>query len=139
MLDGEPGEDRLDAPTVHGAPNPDDWPAALLAYGLLMPTQPSWSLVAPHAGGPPRRMHVAGTLYDTGLGWPALVPGGRGEVPAALVPLRDPARLLPVLDEYEGPDYRRVRHTLADGTVCWVYAWVRSTVGFRELPGGWPP
>ncbi|MGD9526763.1 gamma-glutamylcyclotransferase [Pseudonocardia sp.] len=138
-LNGEPGDDDLDAPTVRGAPDPDDWPAALLTYGLLMPTQPSWSLVAPHASGPPRPLRVAGTLYDTGQGWPALVPGGRGEVPAALVPLRDPVRLLPLLDEYEGPDYRRVRRTLADGTACWVYAWVAPTAGFRELPAGWPP
>ena len=81
---------------------------------------------------------MAGTLYDTGQGWPALVIGGGGEVPGVLVPLRDPGSLLPLLDEYEGPDYRRVRRTLADGTVCWVYAWVAPAAGFRQLPGGWP-
>jgi hypothetical protein len=60
-------------------------------------------------------------------------------VPAVLVPLRDPATLLPQLDAYEGPDYRRVRRVLPDGTVCWVYAWSAPITGFRPLPGGWPP
>lgn len=141
-LSGVPGDDGLDAPTVHGAPHPDEWPSALLTYGLLMPGEPSWELVAPYAAGAARAVRVGGTLYDTGQGWPALEIGGGGErvtAPGVLVPLRDPVGLLPRLDEYEGPDYRRVRRTLADGTVCWVYAWVASTAGFRALPAGWPP
>lgn len=139
-LEGDPDpDDGLDAPTVRGTPHPDEWPAALLTYGLLMPGQRSWGLVAPHAAGPPRRVRIGGTLHDTGLGFPALVPGANGGVPGALVPLRDPAALLPRLDDYEGPDYRRVRRTLTDGTVCWVYAWTASTAGLPRLPGGWPP
>ena len=138
-LDGDPDpDDGLDAPTVRGTPHPDEWPARLLTYGLLMPGQPSWGLVAPHAAGPPRPVRVAGALLDTGMGWPALVPGEGPPVPAVLVPLRDPAALLPRLDDYEGPDYRRVRRVLPDGTVCWVYAWRASIDGFRPLPGGWP-
>lgn len=139
VLAGDPATgDGLDAPTVHGPPHPDEWPAALFTYGLLMPGQPSWDLVAPYVAGGPRRVRVPGTLYDTGLGWPALVADVTSSVPGMLVPLRDPAALLPHLDVYEGPDYRRRRVTLAGGTVCWLYTWTAPTTGFRHLPGGWP-
>lgn len=137
-LDGTAGTDGLDAPSVHGAPHADEWPPALFTYGLLMPGQRSWGLVAPHAAAPPRPARLPGTLYDTGRGFPALVLDGGGDTPGMLVTLRDPAGVLPALDAYEGPDYRRVRRTLADGTVCWVYAWTAATTGFRPLPAGWP-
>ena len=56
------------------------------------------------------------------------------------MPLRDPAALLPALDAYEGPDYRRIRTArAADGTVCWAYAWRSPSLGFAALPSGWPP
>lgn len=142
--DAAPG-DGLDAPTVHGAPHPDEWPATLFTYGLLRPSQPSWPLVRPHATGPPRPALVRGVLFDTGLGYPALVPGelpgaaagAHSQVPGMLVPLRDPATLLPELDAYEGPGYQRVR-LRSDGTVCWAYAWRGPTGGLRRLPAGWP-
>lgn len=136
-LIGEPGADGLDAPTEHGTPHPDRWPAALLTYGLLMPGQRSWPLLAPHAG-PPRTAYLTGALYDTGRGCPALVPGAGDPVPGVLVPLTDPAAALPHLDAYEGPDYVRVRRALPDGTMCWVYAWRGPTTGLARLRDGWP-
>lgn len=140
-LAGEPASgDGLDAPTVHGAPHPDEWPAALFAYGLLQPGQPSWDLVGPHAAGPPRRAHIAGAVLDTGRGYPAWLPHGAGSTPGVVVRLHDPAALLPLLDAYEGPDYRRIRVVVpTDGTVCWAYAWHTATTAFTPLPAGWPP
>lgn len=145
-LAGEPATgDGLDADTAPGAPHPDEWPAALFAYGLLQPGQPSWPLVAPHAVGWPRRASVRGTVLDTGRGYPAWRPDGRGSAPGVIVTLRDPAALLPVLDAYEGPDYQRIRVVEppgvdhAGGTVCWAYAWRSSTSGHTALPHGWPP
>jgi gamma-glutamylcyclotransferase (GGCT)/AIG2-like uncharacterized protein YtfP len=136
-LAGEPAPgDGLDAETVTGSPHPDQWPAALFTYGLLQPGQPSWGLVAPHAAGPPRPARVAGQVLDTGLGYPAWLPDLPGTTPGAIVPLRDPAALLPALDDYEGPDYRRVR-AVVDGTICWAYAWRSAVTGFAELPDGW--
>jgi gamma-glutamylcyclotransferase (GGCT)/AIG2-like uncharacterized protein YtfP len=138
-LDGTaaPG-DGLDAETVVGPPHPDEWPAALFTYGLLQPGQPSWELVAPHAAGPPRRAVLDGQVRDTGLGYPAWLPEVPGRTPGSVVPLRDPAAVLPALDEYEGPDYRRVRAVVpADGTVCWAYAWRSAADGFVHLPDGW--
>lgn len=142
-LAGEPAaSDGLDAPTVHGPPHPDQWPATLFTYGLLMPGQPSWRLVAPHAAGAPRHASLPGTLYDTGLGYPALVGADpaavAGTVPGVVIALRDPAALLPTLDAYEGTDYRRVRRALPDGTACWVYLWTAPTAGLHRLPDGWP-
>lgn len=140
-LDGEaaPG-DGLDAETVRGDPHPDEWPAALFTYGLLQPGQESWRLVGPHAAGGARPARVPGTVLDTGRGWPAWLPGESGTVPGTVVPLRDPATILPELDAYEGPDYERIRVVVpADGTVCWAYAWRSPTAGFTPLPDGWPP
>ena len=134
---GEPAaDDGLAATTETGAPEPADWPAALFTYGLLQPGQPSWKLVAPHAAGPPVPATVAGAVLDTGLGYPAWLPDRPGTTPGAVVPLRDPAGLWPVLDEYEGPDYERLR-VVVDGRVCWAYAWRAPTDGFRPLPDGW--
>jgi gamma-glutamylcyclotransferase (GGCT)/AIG2-like uncharacterized protein YtfP len=137
-LDGEPGPgDGLDAATVVGEPHPDEWPAALFAYGLLQPGQQSWRLVAPHALGPPRPASVPGAVFDTGRGYPAWRPDVSGSTPGVVVPLREPAAVLPALDAYEGAEYRRVRVATADGTVCWAYAWAAATRGLRLLPTGW--
>lgn len=138
-LDGRaaPG-DGLDAGTVVGPPHPDEWPAALFTYGLLQPGQPSWSLVAPHAAGPARAAVLDGQVRDTGLGYPAWLPDVPGRTPGSVVPLRDPAAVLPALDDYEGPEYRRIRAVVpADGTVCWAYAWRSAADGFVALPDGW--
>jgi gamma-glutamylcyclotransferase (GGCT)/AIG2-like uncharacterized protein YtfP len=136
-LIGEPAaDDGLDADPVTGAPHPDEWPAALFAYGLLQPGQVSWDLVRTHATGPPRPVAVAGGVFDTGRGYPAWLPDAGGAAPGALVPVRDPAALLPVLDAYEGPEYERIR-VVADGVVCWAYAWRGARDTLVALPDGW--
>jgi gamma-glutamylcyclotransferase (GGCT)/AIG2-like uncharacterized protein YtfP len=139
-LEGRPAmDDGLHAETVHGPPNLDQWPAALFGYGLLQPGRSGWSLVAPHAAGAPRPATVRGRVYDTGLGWPAMLlddedgePRG-AHVPGTLTPLRDPETVLPALDDYEGPDYRRVRLTLTDGTRAWTYIWIGDPTILRPL------
>jgi gamma-glutamylcyclotransferase (GGCT)/AIG2-like uncharacterized protein YtfP len=130
--------DGLDAVTVVGAPHPDEWPAALFVYGLLQPGSPSWPLVAPHAAGESRRVTVDGTVHDTGLGYPALLPGTGRRVPGWIVPLRDPVAALPDLDAYEGAAYRRVRLATSAGRPAWTYAWNGPVEGMPELPEGWP-
>lgn len=139
-LDGRaaPG-DGLDADTVAGAPHPDQWPAALFVYGLLQPGCPSWHLVAPHVAGEPHRATVDGSVLDTGRGYPALRPGTGERAPGWLVPLRDPAAVLPALDAYEGRQYQRTRLATAGGSACWTYVWAGGDHGLHRLPGGWPP
>ncbi len=137
LLTGEPAPgDGLDAPTVVGTPHPDEWPPRLFAYGLLQPGQMSWHYVAPHAAGKQRLAEAAGTVLDTGRGYPAWLPHGDGTTPGTVIELRDPVAAFPAMDDYEGPDYRRGRVTLIDGTVCWSYAWISPTTGF---PSGWRP
>jgi gamma-glutamylcyclotransferase (GGCT)/AIG2-like uncharacterized protein YtfP len=136
-LVGDPAaSDGIDADPVTGAPRPDEWPAALFAYGLLQPGQVSWDRVRAHATGPPRRVTVEGGVFDTGRGYPAWLPDADGVTPGLVVPVRDPAALLPVLDAYEGPEYERVR-VVADGVMCWAYAWRGDREGLVALPSGW--
>ena len=71
--------DGLDADTVTGAPHPDEWPAALFAYGLLQPGQASWRRVHAHATGPAEPATVAGGVFDTGHGYPAWLPDAPGD------------------------------------------------------------
>jgi len=136
-LVGEPAEsDGLDDDPVSGAPHPDEWPGAIFAYGLLQPGQISWERVRAHATGPARPTTVAGGVFDSGHGYPAWLPDAPGVTPGVVVPVRDPAALLPALDAYEGPEYERVR-AVAGGTVCWAYAWRGSREGLVPLPRGW--
>ena len=139
-LVGEPAEsDGLDADPVIGAPQPDEWPEALFAYGLLQPGQVSWERVRAHAAGPAQPTTVAGAVFDSGHGYPAWLPDAPGVTPGVVVPVRDPAELLPTLDAYEGPEYERVRAVAGgpDQTVCWAYAWRGDREGLVALPGGW--
>ena len=140
-LVGEPAEsDGLDADPVIGAPQPDEWPEALFAYGLLQPGQVSWERVRAHAAGPAQPTTVAGAVFDSGHGYPAWLPDAPGVTPGVVVPVRDPAELLPTLDAYEGPEYERVRAVAGgpdDEAMCWAYAWRGDREGLVALPSGW--
>lgn len=136
-LVGEPGPDGLEATTVIGAPQADDWPVTVFVYGTLQPTGAAWPIAAAWSVGEPRKAELTGMLYDTGLGWPALRLTGADPVPGYLVTLRSPAEAFAVLDEYEGAEYRRVRVLLADGTPCWTYEWIAPVAGLLTLPRGW--
>jgi gamma-glutamylcyclotransferase (GGCT)/AIG2-like uncharacterized protein YtfP len=80
---------------------------------------------------------MPGALYDTGLGYPALLPGEGPGVAGWVVEVADPARVLADLDEYEGTEYRRVRVALPGGLWCWTYVWVNSIEGLRMLTAPW--
>jgi gamma-glutamylcyclotransferase (GGCT)/AIG2-like uncharacterized protein YtfP len=129
--------DGLTASTVHGQPDPLDWPATVFVYGTLQPGQPAWRLVEPELAGEPVPATVPGTLYDTGLGYPALRLGDGPGVPGYLLPLASPRRALPALDRYEGEEYRRVRTMLPDGQVAWTYLWTEPVRGMQVLTSGW--
>jgi gamma-glutamylcyclotransferase (GGCT)/AIG2-like uncharacterized protein YtfP len=128
--------DGLDADPVAGAPHPDEWPAALFVYGLLQPGQVSWERVRALATGPARPTTVPGGVFDTGRGYPAWLPDVPGVAAGVVVPIRDPADLLPTLDAYEGSEYERIR-AVAGGVVCWAYAWRADRDGLVALPDGW--
>lgn len=131
------GSDGLDATAVSGAPDPRDYPGRLFVYGTLQPGATAWHLLSPHAAGPGRPARLPGTLYDTGQGYPALRPGAGPGVTGWAVPLRSGASL-DSLDEYEGPEYARVRVALTDGSVAWAYAWRSPVDGLPVLTTPWP-
>ena len=69
---------------------------------------------------------ITGTLYDTGWGFPAFVPGGTGTVKAELVEI--PCADWPDMDRLEGYprllyDRKLIPATLEDGSTveAWVY------------------
>jgi gamma-glutamylcyclotransferase (GGCT)/AIG2-like uncharacterized protein YtfP len=89
-------------------------------------------------GGAATSEHVAGTLYDTGLGYPALVAGGDRGVPGWLLGLSERApTVLERLDVVEGPHYRRTDVTTLDGVRALTYAYVGDPAGFTVLDGPW--
>ena len=136
-LTGVAGPDGLDVTTIDGHPAEDDWPDTVFVYGTLQPTGTAWHIAAPWCVGEPAKAELTGTLYDTGLGWPALRLTGTDPVPGYLLRLRSPAGAFAVFDEYEGAEYRRVRVPLADGTLCWTYEWIAPAEGMPTLPHGW--
>jgi gamma-glutamylcyclotransferase (GGCT)/AIG2-like uncharacterized protein YtfP len=138
-LAGEPAAgDGLSLLPVEGEPVPEDHPGRLFVYGTLAPGASHWPLLEPLTRGRPRRATLPGTLYDTGLGYPALRPGGTAAVAGWVAELAAPAPALSTVDEYEGAEYRRVRVRLSDSTIAWTYAWTGTFDGLPELTVPWP-
>jgi gamma-glutamylcyclotransferase (GGCT)/AIG2-like uncharacterized protein YtfP len=109
----------------------------LFVYGTLMPGRLRWPLVADDVLRR-RPSTVPGTLYDTGLGYPALVLAGDRPVPGWLLGLSERApTLLDHLDVVEGPHYRRTDVTTLDGVRALTYAYVGDPAGFTVLEGPW--
>ena len=116
-------------------------PPRLFVYGTLMPGEPLWPALAPFAVAWDE-VSAAGTIWDTGYGFPAVrfdVAGGA--VPGVLVTL-DPDRLAAAIDlldgiEEEGSLYRRVEVPTSGGP-AWAYEWLGPTTGLTQLPDGWP-
>jgi gamma-glutamylcyclotransferase (GGCT)/AIG2-like uncharacterized protein YtfP len=129
--------DGLTLVEVVGEPVPADHPGRLFVYGTLQPGASHWPMLEPLASAPPRRSRLAGALYDTGNGYPALRLGAGRGVSGWVVDLAAPATALSILDEYEDREYRRTRVTLADGVIAWTYVWVDPFDGMSELTTPW--
>jgi len=81
-LVGEPGLDGLTAPTVHGAPHPDQWPAALLVAGVLVPLVdpvPELTRLDAHLG--PDHVRIRRTLGDGTACWVYAWRGSTDQIP----------------------------------------------------------
>ncbi|MET0233325.1 MAG: gamma-glutamylcyclotransferase [Kibdelosporangium sp.] len=112
----------LDVSAVDGDPVPEDYPARVFVYGTLRPGSSAWELAEPWVSGDPFPANIRGEVFDTGFGYPGLR-RGTTEVPGWVLPLRAPAAALATLDSYEGDEYRRIRATTTNGTICWTYLW----------------
>jgi len=115
---------------------------SLFVYGTLMPGQPLWPVLAPHAESwlPAT---ARGRLWDTGLGYPAArFDSGHSVVPGVLVVVAPGRRaeLLARLDdvEAEGRLYRRVELETSAGPATG-YEWLGPTVALAVLTHGWVP
>lgn len=115
---------------------PTYWPSRVAVYGTLRRDGPAWRLLRPWVLKQEQAVLLPGTLYDTLRGYPALVLGAGLGVSAEVFRLRCPAECLPMLDRYEGAEYRRVRLRVGDRT-CWVYVWQAEVAGMPRLPAGW--
>jgi len=95
----------------------------IIAYGTLMTGEPNHRFCRNAVAIQP--CTITGTLYDTGWGFPAFVPGDTGAVRAELIEI-PPANLL-AMDRLEGYprlyDRQQILATLADGSTveAWVY------------------
>ncbi|MCD2191448.1 gamma-glutamylcyclotransferase [Actinomycetospora soli] len=134
-LTGEPAEVPDGAATVvpDGCPDPRSWPDRVFVYGTLQPGASAWWRLASAARETAPAV-ARGQVYDTGHGYPALV-AGPGTARGHVVTLADPARALPALDAYEGPDYRRERvvvYRAAKAELAWAWLWDSPP------PSDWP-
>ena len=103
----------------------------LFAYGSLLPGRENEHILAP-LNGRWEPGHVFGVLHPQGigaaLGWPVLILDDGGErVEGQLFQAPTLAQNWSLLDEFEGPAYRRVLTPVnrPDGSVCqaWVYVY----------------
>lgn len=103
--------------------------AALFVYGTLRPGDVRWSFLEPYAADEGVDDTVAGTVYDTGLGYPAAIfGGGDGTIAGRTYRLHEHLldEALAVLDEEEDTVeglYRRVAVTTDRGVAAWAYAY----------------
>jgi gamma-glutamylcyclotransferase (GGCT)/AIG2-like uncharacterized protein YtfP len=111
----------------------------VFVYGTLRPGASAWDLVAASVKAV-EPATAAGTLHDTGRGYPAARFGATGTITGALMWVeRD---LLPSLDGYEGVAtglFRRVEITAqtAQGPVpAWGYEYLATTEDLPVIDGG---
>ena len=102
--------------------------AKLFVYGSLMPAHEAWPVLEHWTVGTPRSAAVAGTLFDTGRGYPCATfePAADGLVHGIVVDL-DPERLttaLTQLDAYEASEYDRIVVRTEAGEHAHTYVWV---------------
>ena len=110
---------------------------SVFVYGTLKPGHCRWSLIAPFALSQ-RESSVTGSLFDTGMNYPAAVFGSGGEIHGHVVVLADRAAngALATLDAVEGDEYERLAVCTIDGETCWSYAWKLEVDGLVRLDDG---
>ena len=110
----------------------------LIVYGTLMRGEPNSPFCRNATFISP--CDIAGTLYDTGCGFPAFVPDSQGVVRAEFVVL--PVADWPAIDRLEGyPTLygrQKIKARLPDGNVevGWVYVINKLPVQAKVMEGG---
>lgn len=105
-----------------------------------MPGRLRWPLVRDLVAGH-HEATVGGVLYDTRRGYPAATFGDGPGIQGAVLVLRPEAvgRAFVLLDEVEGPSYRRIEVVTATGEATAAYEWIAPLEGLVVLSSGrWP-
>jgi gamma-glutamylcyclotransferase (GGCT)/AIG2-like uncharacterized protein YtfP len=82
-----------------------------------------------------------GKLYDLGR-YPGAVPSWKKSdfVTGEIYRLENPKQVFDILDEYEGPRFKRTQVTIFFGEdtrlLCWIYLYTHSISGRRIILGG---
>lgn len=77
---------------------------------------------------------VTGHLYRVNDHYPGFVPGADGLVWGDVCVVDE--SVLPALDEFEGPEFRRRRIVTSLGHECWVYEFIDEVGDARRIRGG---
>jgi gamma-glutamylcyclotransferase (GGCT)/AIG2-like uncharacterized protein YtfP len=110
----------------------------LIVYGTLMRGEPNSPFCRNATFISP--CDIKGTLYDTGWGFPAFVPDGRGVVRAEFVVL--PVADWPAIDRLENHPHLYTRRQIEAGLpggcseVGWVYVMNKLPARARVIPDG---
>jgi gamma-glutamylcyclotransferase (GGCT)/AIG2-like uncharacterized protein YtfP len=112
----------------------------LFVYGTLRPGQLRWPFLEPFVTDEGHDESVAGTLYDTGHGYPAARFEGSGTIRGRIFALRHErlSEALAVLDEVEGAVldlFDRVAVTTVSGREAWAYQ-LNGASPFVEIASG---
>jgi len=112
----------------------------LFVYGTLRPGDVRWPMLEPWVVGVGFDDAVPGSLFDTGLGYPAAIFGGRDVVLGRTYELQPSTltRALAVLDEEEATVlglYRRVQVTTRVGRCAWAYEY-GTGLELTHIPSG---
>lgn len=115
-------------------------PERLFVYGTLRPGDCRWELLEPYVSDDGIEDAVAGTLYDTGLDYPAAVFGGSGRIRGIHFGLSESTREealreLDIVEDTVDGLYRRVILTTTSGTQVWAYEY-GSGLDLTVIPSG---
>ena len=112
----------------------------LFVYGTLRPGDVRWPLLESFAADDGVDDTVAGTVYDTGRGYPAAIFDGENTIIGRTYRLHDGSLLdaMAALDAEEGSvdgDYHRVPVVTNSGLAAWAYAY-GSGLTLTVIPSG---
>jgi gamma-glutamylcyclotransferase (GGCT)/AIG2-like uncharacterized protein YtfP len=112
----------------------------LFVYGTLRPGQQRWPFLEPFVTDVGRDESVAGTLYDTGHGYPAAKFDRPGTIFGRMYALNVDGldEALALLDEVEGAVvdlFHRVAITTTTGIDAWAYEYC-GEAAFAVIPSG---
>lgn len=79
------------------------------------------------------RDSVKGKMYKVNEFYPGFIPG-QGKVWGELIEINP--NIFPELDEYEGPEYDRVKVKTDKGIECWIYQYKFDVKEFKEIKTG---